>query len=146
MNLTTRRLIAFWTMLLSLHLVAEVPTEETVIVLFEADIAEGAVSEVSELVERMSALNELDELETLVYRAFISEDGKRVTFMETYSNTEAMLFHDKRFTRHFANDPFRLTTNNRFATYGAVSEQHKSFATANGFIVEYGDLVSGFSR
>ena len=131
---------------LSLHLVAEVPNDETGMVLFEADMVQDAVSEVSEQVTRMVVLNELDEPETLAYRAFISEDGKRVTFMETYSNTEAMLFHDKRFTRHFANDPFRLTTNNRFATYGAVSEQHKSFATANGFIVEYGDLVSGFSR
>ena len=67
---------------------------------------------------RMVAFNEPDEPETLVYRAFISEDGKRITFMETYSNTEAMLFHDERFTQNFADDLFRLTTNHRLATYG----------------------------
>ena len=77
-------------------------------VLFEADIAEGALSEVRELMARMVAFNEPDEPETLVYQAFISEDNRRITFMETYSNTEAMLFHDERFTQHFADDLFRL--------------------------------------
>ena len=115
-------------------------------VLFEADIAEGALSEVQDLMTRMVAFNEPDEPETLVYRAFISEDGKRITFMETYSDTAAMLFHDERFTQHFADDLFRLTANHRLATYGAVSEQYKAFAAASGFAVEYNDLVSGFSR
>ena len=142
MNLTTRRLIASWTMLLSINLAAQVPTDETAMALFEEDIADGATSEVSELMARMLAFN---GPEMLVYEVFISEDRSRITFMETYSNTEAMLFHDKRFTRHFANDLFRLTINRRLATYGAVSEKYKAFATASGFTLEFSDMVSGFS-
>tara|TARA_B100000963_G_scaffold211917_1_gene184654 strand:- start:58 stop:489 length:432 start_codon:yes stop_codon:yes gene_type:complete len=142
MNLTTRRLIASWTMLLSINLAAQVPTDETVMALFEEDIADGATSEVSELMARMVAFN---EPEMLVYGVFISEDRSRITFMEIYSNTEAMLFHDKRFTRHFANDLFPLTINRRLATYGAVSEKYKAFATASGFTLEFSDMVSGFS-
>ena len=146
MTFSTRRLFSLYFLLLSLHVAAEVPTDNTVMVLFEADITEGALSEVRELMARMVAFNEPDEPETLVYLAFISEEGKRITFMETYSNTEAMLFHDERFTQHFADDLFRLTTNYRLATYGAVSEQYKAFATASGFTVEYSDLIGGFSR
>ena len=87
-------------LLLSLNVSAEPPIDNAVMVLFEADIAEGALSEVQALMTRMVAFNEPDEPETLVYRAFISEDGKRITFMETYSDTAAMLFHDERFTQH----------------------------------------------
>ena len=146
MNFSVRRLFSLYCLLLGLHVLAEAPVDNTVMVLFEADIAEGALSEVRELLARMVALTEPDEPGTLIYRAFISEDGKRITFMETYSNTAAMLFHDERFTQHFADDLFQLTSNHRLATFGAVSEQYESFAAASGFNVEYNDLVSGFSR
>lgn len=146
MKFSVRRLFSLHCLLLSLHVSAEPPIDNAVMVLFEANIAEGALSEVQELMTRMVAFNEPDEPETLVYRAFISEDGKRITFMETYSDTAAMLFHDERFTQHFADDLFRLTANHRLATYGAVSEQYKAFAAASGFTIEYSDLVSGFSR
>ena len=146
MKLGVQRLFSLHCLLLSLNVSAEAPIDNTVMVLFEADIAEGALSEVRELMARMVALTEPDEPETLVYRAFVSEDGKRITFMETYSNTAAMLFHDESFTQHFADDLFQLTANHRLATYGAVSEQYKAFAAASGFTVEYNDLVSGFSR
>ena len=87
MTFSTRRLFSLYFLLLSLHVAAEVPADNTVMVLFEADITEGALSEVRELMARMVAFNEPDEPETLVYRAFISEGGKRITFMETYSTS-----------------------------------------------------------
>ena len=115
-------------------------------VLFEADIVEGASEAVTQLVKQMVAFNKPDEPNTLVYRAFMSEDGEHLTFMETYSSTEAMLFHDQRFTQHFAEDLFRLTHSYRLAIYGPVSDAYKTFAAENGFVVEYNQQIKGFSR
>ena len=73
MKVSARRLFSFYCLLLSLDVAAEVLADDTVMVLFEAEITEGALSEIRELMARMVTFNEPDEPETVVYRAFFSE-------------------------------------------------------------------------
>ena len=122
------------------------PVDQSVMVLFEAEIIEGKSDDVSALLYRMVAFNQPDEPQTLVYRAYISEDRQRLTFMETYSNTDAMLFHDQRFTDTFADELFAMTRNPRLCVYGPVLDSYKQFAEEAGFTIEYSALVAGFSR
>ena len=134
------------TMMLTTTLPKADPADQSVMVLFEADIVPGKSDDVSALVHRMVAFNQADEPETLIYKAFLSEDSKRLTFMETYSDTGGMLFHDERFMSTFADQLFELTKNPRLCIYGPVSPIYKRFAEEAGFKIEYANLISGFSR
>ena len=77
MKVSARRLFSFYCLLLSLDVAAEVLADDTVMVLFEAEITEGALSEIRELMARMVTFNEPD---TVVYRTFTSEtaNGSRL--------------------------------------------------------------------
>ena len=82
----------------------------------------------------------------MLYRAFMREDAQVLTFIEGYSQSDAMLFHDKRFIAHFADDIAALTLGGRLCIYGDVSDAYRAFAAENGFEVEYFNSLSGFQR
>ena len=113
---------------------------------FEAPIKLGQQDAVRELVSRMVAFNQQGEPDTVLYRVFIREDGEVLTFIEGYAQSDAMLFHDKRFITHFADDIAALTVGGRLCIYGDVSDDYKTFAAENGLEVEYFASLSGFQR
>ena len=117
-----------------------------VLVTFEAPIKPGEQDAVSELIARMVEFNEQGEPGTVLYRAFMREDAQVLTFIEGYTQSDAMLFHDKRFITHFADDIAALTLGGRLCIYGEVSEAYRAFAAENGFEVEYFNSLSGFQR
>ena len=117
-----------------------------VLVTFEAPIKPGQQDAVRELVSRMVAFNQQAEPETVLYRVFMREDGQVLTFIEGYAQSDAMLFHDKRFITHFADDIAALTVGGRLCIYGDVSDAYKTFAAENGLEVEYFTNLSGFQR
>ena len=117
-----------------------------VLVTFEAPIKPGEQDAVSELIARMVEFNEQGEPGTVLYRAFMREDAQVLTFIEGYTQSDAMLFHDKRFITHFADDIAALTLGGRLCIYGEVSDAYRAFAAENGFEVEYFNSLSGFQR
>ena len=117
-----------------------------VLVTFEAPIKPGQQDAVRELVSRMVAFNRQGEPDTVLYRVFMREDGQVLTFIEGYAQSDAMLFHDKRFITHFADDIAALTVGGRLCIYGDVSDAYKAFAAENGFEVDYFASLSGFQR
>lgn len=117
-----------------------------VLVTFEAPIKPGQQGAVRELVSRMVAFNQQGEPETLLYRVFMREDGQVLAFIEGYAQSDAMLFHDKRFITHFADDIAALTVGGRLCIYGDVPDAYKTFAEENGLEVEYFTSLSGFQR
>ena len=117
-----------------------------VLVTFEAPIKPGRQDAVRELVSRMVAFNQQGEPDTVLYRVFMREDGEVLTFIEGYAQSDAMLFHDKRFITHFADDIGSLTVGGRLCIYGDVSGAYKTFAAENGLEVEYFTSLSGFQR
>lgn len=117
-----------------------------VLVTFEAPIKPGQQDAVRELVSRMVAFNQQGEPDTVLYRVFMREDGEVLTFIEGYAQSDGMLFHDKRFITHFADDIAALTVGGRLCIYGDVSDAYKAFAVENGLEVEYFTILSGFHR
>jgi quinol monooxygenase YgiN len=117
-----------------------------VLVTFEAPIKPGQQGAVRDLVARMVEFNEQGEPGTVLYRAFMREDAQVLTFIEAYTHSDAMLFHDKRFITHFADNIAALTVGGRLCIYGDVSDAYRAFAAENGFEVEYFNSLSGFQR
>tara|TARA_B100001059_G_scaffold101850_1_gene101606 strand:+ start:187 stop:708 length:522 start_codon:yes stop_codon:yes gene_type:complete len=117
-----------------------------VLVTFEAPIREGQEGAVRNLVARMVDFSQADEAETVLYRVFIREDDRVLTFIEAYANSDAMRFHDQRFIQHFADEMGALTQGGRLCIYGEVSDVYKAFAAENGLEVEYFKSLSGFQR
>tara|TARA_X000001036_G_scaffold229237_1_gene214204 strand:- start:1902 stop:2366 length:465 start_codon:yes stop_codon:yes gene_type:complete len=82
-----------------------------------------------------------------VYGYFISEDGKKVTLIERYNNSEDGIQHGK----DFVNGPnfkkfFELFTIESFITIGNASHDFKQFASDNGFQIEYRSSIGGYVR
>ena len=97
--------------------------------------------------ERLAlTLRDQGEPDTVLYRVFMREDAHLLTFIEGYTQSGAMLFHDKRFITHFADDIAALTVGGRLCVYGDVSDAYRAFAAENGFEVEYFNSLSGFQR
>ena len=82
-----------------------------------------------------------------VYGYFISDDGKNVTLIERYNNSEDGIQHGK----DFVNGPnfekfFEIFEINSFITLGNATDAFKEFATENGFVIDYRESIGGYVR
>tara|TARA_B100001057_G_C22785304_1_gene925302 strand:- start:645 stop:1106 length:462 start_codon:yes stop_codon:yes gene_type:complete len=82
-----------------------------------------------------------------IYGYYISEDGKKVTLIERYNNSEDGIQHGK----DFINGPnfqkfFELFEIESFITIGNASDEFKKFTSDNGFTIEYRESIGGFVR
>ena len=82
-----------------------------------------------------------------VYGYYISEDGKKVTLIERYNNSEDGIQHGI----DFINGPnfdkfFEMFEIESFITIGNASDEFKEFAVENGFDIEYRESIGGYVR
>ena len=82
-----------------------------------------------------------------VYGYFISDDGKRVTLIERYNNSQDGIQHGI----DFINGPnftkfFEIFEIESFITIGNATEEFKQFALDNGFTIEYRKSIGGYVR
>ena len=82
-----------------------------------------------------------------VYGYYISEDGKKVTLIERYNNSEDGIQHGI----DFINGPnfdkfFEMFEIESFITIGNASDEFKEFDTENGFVIEYRESIGGYVR
>ena len=82
-----------------------------------------------------------------VYGYFISDDGKRVTLIERYNNSQDGIQHGI----DFINGPnftkfFEIFEIESFITIGNATEEFKQFASDNGFTIEYRKSIGGYVR
>ena len=116
-------------------------------VFYELEVLSGKAGELREIARKMVASNEQDEPKTLIYNVYISEDEKLLTFLETWADSSAGLFHAERFaTGEFVAQVLERTGAGRLCFYGDVSDEMKSWASENGFEVEYAQRIDGFVR
>jgi len=116
-------------------------------VFYELEVLSGKAGELREIARKMVASNEQDEPKTLIYNVYISEDEKLLTFLETWADSSAGLFHAERFaTGEFVAQVLERTGAGRLCFYGDVSDEMKSWASENGFEVEYAHRIDGFVR
>lgn len=84
---------------------------------------------------------------SIVYGYYLSEDGKKVTLIERYKNSQDGIQHGI----DFINGPnfgkfFELFEIESFITIGKASDEFKKFALENGFEIEYRESIGGFVR
>ena len=82
-----------------------------------------------------------------VYGYFISDDGKRVTLIERYNNSQDGIQHGKDFINgpNFSNF-FEIFEIESFITIGDATQEFKQFALENGFTIEYRKSIGGYVR
>jgi len=84
---------------------------------------------------------------SIVYGYYISKDGKKVTLIERYKNSQDGIQHGI----DFINGPnfntfFEMFEIESFITIGKASNEFKKFAMDNGFDIEYRESIGGFVR
>ena len=82
-----------------------------------------------------------------VYGYYISEDGKKVTLIERYNNSQDGIQHGM----DFVNGPnfekfFEIFEIESFITIGNATDEFKKFATDNGFVIQYRESIGGYVR
>ena len=82
-----------------------------------------------------------------VYGYYISEDGKKVTLIERYNNSQDGIQHGI----DFINGPnfekfFEIFEIESFITLGNVTDEFKSWTSENGFEIEYRESIGGYVR
>lgn len=84
---------------------------------------------------------------SIVYGYYLSEDGKKITLIERYKNSQDGIQHGI----DFINGPnftkfFELFEIESFVTVGKATKEFKEFALENGFDIEYRESIGGFVR
>ena len=84
---------------------------------------------------------------SIVYGYYLSEDGKKITLIERYKNSQDAIQHGI----DFINGPnftkfFELFEIESFVTVGKATKEFKEFALENGFDIEYRESIGGFVR
>ena len=116
-------------------------------VFYELNVIPEKADELKEIASQMVAMNKKEEAGTLVYNVYMNSEETLFTYLETYSDSDAGLFHCKRFAEgNFINQVVERTNGGRLCFYGNVSSEFKTWAADAGFEPEYYDLVDGYVR
>ena len=119
---------------------------DEIVFILELSTKENSVDDVEDFTQYLSDFIVKREPST-VYGYFISEDGKNVTLIERYNNSEDGIQHGK----DFINGPnfekfFQIFTIKSFITLGKATDEFKVFASENGFEIDYRESIGGYVR
>ena len=114
--------------------------------IIELNTKENSKEEVKDFTQYLSDFIVQREPST-VYGYYMSEDGKKVTLIERYNNSEDGIQHGV----DFVNGPnfdkfFEIFEIESFITIGNTTDEFKEFASENGFIIEYRESIGGYVR
>ena len=114
--------------------------------IIELNTKENSKEEIEDFTQYLSEFIVQREPST-VYGYYMSEDGKKVTLIERYNNSEDGIQHGV----DFINGPnfdkfFEMFEIESFITIGNASDEFKEFASENGFIIEYRESIGGYVR
>ena len=119
---------------------------DEIVFILELSTKENSVEDIEDFTQYLSDFIVKREPST-VYGYFISEDGKNVTLIERYNNSEDGIQHGK----DFINGPnfekfFQIFTIKSFITLGNATDEFKEFASENGFEIDYRESIGGYVR
>ncbi len=119
---------------------------DEIVFILELSIKENSVEDVEDFTQYLSDFIVKREPST-VYGYFISEDGKNVTLIERYNNSDDGIQHGV----DFINGPnferfFEIFTIESFITLGNATDEFKKFASENGFEIDYRESIGGYVR
>ena len=119
---------------------------EEIIFIIELNTKENSIKDVEDFTQYLADFLVEREPST-IYGYYISDDGKKVTLIERYNNSEDGIQHGK----DFINGPnfkkfFETFEIESFITVGNVTDEFKKFTSDNGFVIEYRKSIGGFVR
>ena len=119
---------------------------EEITFILELNTKENSVEDVKSFTQYLSDFIVEREPST-VYGYYISEDGKKVTLIERYNNSQDGIQHGI----DFINGPnfekfFEIFEIESFITLGNVTDEFKSWTSENGFEIEYRESIGGYVR
>ena len=119
---------------------------DEIVFILELSTKENLVEDVEDFTQYLSDFIVKREPST-VYGYFISEDGKNVTLIERYNNSDDGIQHGV----DFINGPnferfFEIFTIESFITLGNATDEFKKFASENGFEIDYRESIGGYVR
>tara|TARA_E500000331_G_scaffold285134_1_gene279574 strand:- start:97 stop:552 length:456 start_codon:yes stop_codon:yes gene_type:complete len=119
---------------------------DEIVFILELSTKENSVEDVEDFTQYLSDFIVKREPST-VYGYFISEDGKNVTLIERYNNSDDGIQHGV----DFINGPnferfFEIFTIESFITLGNATDEFKKFASENGFEIDYRESIGGYVR
>ena len=119
---------------------------DEIVFILELSTKENSVEDVEDFTQYLSDFIVKREPST-VYGYFISEDGKNVTLIERYNNSDDGIQHGV----DFINGPnferfFEIFTIESFITLGNATDEFKKFASENGFEIDYRKSIGGYVR
>ena len=119
---------------------------DEIVFILELSTKENSVEDVEDFTQYLSDFIVKREPST-VYGYFISEDGKYVTLIERYNNSDDGIQHGV----DFINGPnferfFEIFTIESFITLGNATDEFKKFASENGFEIDYRESIGGYVR
>ena len=126
--------------------VLENADSEEITFILELNTKDNSKEEVESFTQYLSDLIVKREPST-VYGYYISEDGKKVTLIERYNNSQDGMQHGM----DFVNGPnfekfFEIFEIESFITIGKATDEFKKFATDNGFVIQYRETIGGYVR
>jgi len=127
------------------HILMNSDSEEITFIL-ELSTKDNLIKDVEEFTQYLSDF--IAEREpSSVYGYFVSSDGKKVSLIERYINSE----DGKQHGIDFINGPnfekfFEMFEIESFITLGEASDEFKIFALENGFEIEYRESIGGYVR
>jgi quinol monooxygenase YgiN len=114
---------------------------------YELKITPGKADEIRQIANDIVAFNEEGEPNTLVYNVYMSPDETHFTFLETWADADAGLFHAERFGEgSFVGEIVARTDGGRLCLYGPVSQEIHDWAAGAGLEFEHWDFIAGFTR
>ena len=126
--------------------VLDISDSKEITFIIELNTKENSKEEIEDFTQYLSEFIVQREPST-VYGYYMSEDGKKVTLIERYNNSEDGIQHGV----DFINGPnfdkfFEMFEIESFITIGNASDEFKEFASENGFIIEYRESIGGYVR
>jgi quinol monooxygenase YgiN len=110
----------------------------------EMDVREGQADKVQPLIDEMVRATQADEPGALHYEYYGSDDGTKVTVVERYADSAAVMTHLGNFGAKFAERFLAAFAPTRFTVFGPASAEVR--AALAGFGAQHMALRSGFHR
>lgn len=119
-------------------------TNEQVGWIVELAVKEGKLDALRALADEMVTSTQENESGTLTYDWHISEDGKEVTIIERYADSDAAMIHINTFAEKFSVRFSDVANQTRLLAYGNPNEEVRAALSGAGGV--FTTPILGFSR
>lgn len=113
---------------------------------WELKVKPGKAGELRAISAALSASNQSEEPGTIIYNIYMNKEETLLTFVEAYTDADAMRMHAERFVAGAAGSVLECAEPIRMVIYGPVPQSTIDWGISQGFEFDVHQWVSGFVR